>query len=125
MNCVPRTNIADYLRIRTSNAKPGFFLADWEELEESLKDLAQRNKVINVEKTSFGMRYDIDGKINTPNQRNPFIRTVWFIEQTTPIFVTAYPNRNNIMIKELDTVVISFTNSHKSHSPRKRHKKAK
>jgi len=50
LNCVPRTNIADYLRIRTSNAKPGFFLADWEELEEALKDLAQRNKVINVEK---------------------------------------------------------------------------
>jgi len=34
---------------------PGFFLADWEELAEALKDLAQRNEVINVEKTPFGM----------------------------------------------------------------------
>ena len=41
------------------------------------------------------MRYVIDGKINTPNQRNRFIRTVWFIEheQTIPIFVTAYPQQ--------------------------------
>ncbi|MDD5322188.1 MAG: hypothetical protein PHD43_16565 [Methylococcales bacterium] len=64
-------------------------------LAEALKDLAQRNEVINVEKTPFGMRYVIDGKINTPNQRNPFIRTVWFIEheQTIPIFVTAYPHQ--------------------------------
>jgi hypothetical protein len=29
---------------------PGFFLADWQELEVALKDLVQRNKVINVEK---------------------------------------------------------------------------
>ena len=46
-------------------------------------------------KMPFGMRYVIDDKINTPNQRNPFIRTVWFIEheQTIPIFVTAYPQQ--------------------------------
>jgi len=35
---------------------PGFFLADWQELEVALKDLVQRNKVTNVEKTPFVMR---------------------------------------------------------------------
>ncbi len=101
---VPMTKITDYLLCLThanGQSKASFFLnqgfcvADWQELAEALKDLAQRNEVINVEKTPFGMRYVIDGKINTPNQRNPFIRTVWFIEheQTIPIFVTAYPQQ--------------------------------
>jgi hypothetical protein len=101
---VPKSKITDYLLCLThtnghSKAKfflnHGFSLADWQEMAEALKDLAQRNEVINVEKTPFGMRYVIDGKINTPNQRNPFIRTVWFIEdeQTIPIFVTAYPQQ--------------------------------
>jgi hypothetical protein len=101
---VPRTKITDYLLCLThtngqSKARfflnQGFFIADWQELAEALKDLAQRNEVINVEKTPFGMRYVIDGKINSPNQRNLFIRTIWFIEheKTIPIFVTAYPQQ--------------------------------
>jgi hypothetical protein len=57
---VPRTKITDYLLCLThtnwqSKARfflnQGFCIEYWQELAEALKDLAQRNEVINVEKT--------------------------------------------------------------------------
>jgi len=50
LNCVPRQILLIIYVYERATQSQGFFLADWEELEESLKDLAQRNKVINVEK---------------------------------------------------------------------------
>jgi len=50
-------------------------------------------EVTKVELTTFGTRYVVEGLLNTPDSRNPLIRTVWFIEtgQTSPQFITAYP----------------------------------
>jgi hypothetical protein len=46
------------------------------------------------------MRYTVEGNIRSPDRRNPFIRSVWFIEEdeTIPRLVTAYPisERRNV-----------------------------
>ncbi len=42
---------------------------------------------------SFDTRYVIDGKFFSPDNRNPMVRTVWFVESrdAAPYFVTARP----------------------------------
>ena len=62
----------------------------------SLLELVRfRNNVTKVEQTSFGTRYVIEGFIETPDKRNPKIRSVWFVKKNTeiPCFVTSYPKK--------------------------------
>jgi hypothetical protein len=46
-----------------------------------------------VTETFFGPRYNVDGKIVTPDGRNPTIRTVWQMDhgELAPRLITAYP----------------------------------
>lgn len=101
---ISKEKLTDYLLCLTHSSgwsKARFFLGqgyslqNWQELEVTLKEIAKM-EVVKIEETAFGTRYVIDGKICTPNQRTPYIRTVWFIEndETTPYFVTAYPKEN-------------------------------
>lgn len=71
----------------------GFSLLSWRRLETALLEHAARYEVAQVEKTPFGFSYAIDGPLLTPDERNPQVRTVWFIEngQTIPYFITAHP----------------------------------
>jgi len=41
------------------------------------------------------MRYIIEGELKTPDERNPKVRVVWFIEtdMDLPRLVTAYPSK--------------------------------
>lgn len=43
--------------------------------------------------TGFGPRYQVDGKLPTPDGRGPRIRTVWQRDkgQLAPRLITAYP----------------------------------
>ena len=54
------------------------------------------HEVSRTEPSPFGMRYIIDGALNTPDGRDPLVRTVWFIETDKDLanFVTAYPFQN-------------------------------
>ena len=51
------------------------------------------HEVDKVEETRFGMRYTVEGAINSPDGRNPSVRAVWFVRhnETAPHLVTAYP----------------------------------
>ena len=71
----------------------GFFAADWQLLANALVEHAVEHGVANVEPSPFGIRYVIEGKVVSPDLRNPLIRAVWFIETNSniPYFVTAYP----------------------------------
>jgi hypothetical protein len=71
----------------------GFSLNDWEKLKNALIGHIADNEVTKVEDTPFGTRYVIEGAILTPDNRNPLLRSVWFIEteESIPKFVTAYP----------------------------------
>jgi hypothetical protein len=43
--------------------------------------------------TDYGMRYSVDGTIETPDGRSPGVRTVWQVDtgDGRPRLVTAYP----------------------------------
>ena len=100
---VPRDKVVRYL-LSASHAdgrhKSAFFTAfgfdarRWEELSAALKRHAAHD-VVRVEQSRFGTRYVIEGIIETPDGRNPAVRSVWFLEpgEEAPRFVTAYPRK--------------------------------
>jgi hypothetical protein len=71
----------------------GFSVDDWQTLAEALQRHAASHELAKIEPTPFGTRYVIEGTLETPNERFPLVRTVWFIdrESDSPRFVTAYP----------------------------------
>ena len=75
----------------------GFAVDAWQQLEQALIQQACDHEVTKSEPSPFGMRYVIEGKIVSPDGRNPSIRSIWFIEsnEAAPYFVTAYPLREN------------------------------
>ena len=48
-----------------------------------------------VVETPYGPRYHVEGAIETPDGRNPRVRTVWQIDlgSNYPRFITAHPRR--------------------------------
>ena len=102
---VARAKIVDYLLAahhRTGAAKArwfasfGFSPVRWTELADALRTHARRNIVTLVDDTPFGRRYTIDGPIESPDGRNPHVRSIWFVdtERDQPRFVTAFPLRS-------------------------------
>lgn len=71
----------------------GFRAEDWKELAQSLHEHGQRYEVSRVRETRFGPRYEVEGRLRTPDGRQPRIRTVWQLDrgQTAPRLITAYP----------------------------------
>jgi len=71
----------------------GFSTDNWGVLVTALRNHAINQKVVKADDTPFGSKYIIDGPVETPDARNPSIRSVWCIEtnEETPRFVTAYP----------------------------------
>ena len=73
----------------------GFSADSWEDFAEALKLQASVHDVGRVADVAQGLRYQVDGAIETPDGRNPQIRTVWQIdlESDYPRFITAHPLR--------------------------------
>ena len=73
----------------------GFSVDRWEEFSVALKIHAASHEVARVVETAYGSRYHVDGTIETPDGRNPVIRTVWQVDAGSvhPRFITAYPRR--------------------------------
>jgi hypothetical protein len=73
----------------------GFRFENWEVLQEALKKHGARHQVIKTVESGYGTRYAIDGQLESPDGRNPLVRTVWMIEtgSTTPRLITAHPIR--------------------------------
>jgi hypothetical protein len=71
----------------------GFSVAQWEVMAQALRAHAAENEIANALETPEGMHYTIEGKLQTPDGRNPLIRAVWAIDvgSETPRFITAYP----------------------------------
>lgn len=99
---VPKAKLMDYLLSLTHNSgrsKAQFFLSvgfsveTWTDLADTLRWHAQTYEVTKIEESPFGLRYVIEGWIQTPVDRRVYIRSVWFDDQDgSPIrFVTAYP----------------------------------
>jgi hypothetical protein len=75
----------------------GFRRDDWEPLAGSFRRLARAYTVTRSIESVHGMKYIIEGAIETPIGKSPMVRTIWFIDsgETIPRLVTAYPQRKN------------------------------
>ncbi len=60
--------------------------------------LAQTAPVVDVRQDNYGIRYVIDGAIQTPDGRCLRVRTVWMMDmvQDAPWLISAYPNDSEI-----------------------------
>jgi len=80
---VPQAKITHYLLSpthATGRGKAKFFIRfgfsaeQWEVLAEALLNHARDNNVTKIEPTPFGTRYVIEGTLETPVKRTPFVR---------------------------------------------------
>jgi hypothetical protein len=71
----------------------GFNMENWEKLAQALRKHALTYDVKSNVESQYGIRYIIDGKLETPDNRNPLVRTVWITEKDSkqPRLVTVYP----------------------------------
>ena len=58
---------------------------------------AAEHSVKKIEDSPFGIRYTVEGEMDTPDGRAPVIRAIWCIKtgDTIPRLVTAYPLGRN------------------------------
>jgi hypothetical protein len=69
----------------------GFTMRNWQVLAAALRHHGTQYDVISMRPTPNGMNYELRCNLQTPDGRNPCIRTVWeAIGSAPPKFVTAY-----------------------------------
>lgn len=99
---VPIEKITEYLlsdshAVGKSKAKFfrsfGFDETNVNQFEQRLLDIAHTGTVSEIKETPFGMKYVIDGALETPRGIIIQLRTVWIVEtsENEPRFITAYP----------------------------------
>ena len=99
---IHREKITDYL-LSVSHPKGrskagfltrfGFGVERWWELEQALRSHVLRHDVVEVEETPYGVKYNVDGELETPDGRNPVVRTVWQVDRGSSDFrfITVIP----------------------------------
>lgn len=70
----------------------GFRLDQWEVFAEALRKQGRSHPIVKTVASPHGARYAVDGPVESPDGRNPLIRTVWIHEADgNPRLITAYP----------------------------------
>ncbi len=98
---VTQTKIVDYLLSEThpdGRSKAAFFTSfgfsveSWEVFAQALRQHAATRDVSSTQVTEHGTKYVVEGILETPDRRNPAVRSVWIIEHGSaiPTLVTAY-----------------------------------
>ena len=101
---VDKTKVVDYLLSESHSdgrSKAVFFFSfgfeqrNWRELAAALRSQGASNETTSIQTSDYGTRYVVDGIIQTPDGRNPRIRTVWIVDNVSdePRLVTAHPLR--------------------------------
>jgi hypothetical protein len=97
---VEKAKITDYLLSEEKSGGKsafymafGFTLADWVILKEALIQHASTHEVTRSSETSHGIKYIIEGEMQTPEGRSPQVCSVWIVDtgKDAPRLVTAYP----------------------------------
>jgi hypothetical protein len=85
-----RLKAAFFLRFGFRTDQPGV-------LAQALLNHARSHDLAGSVETAYGMHYIVDGVLETPDKRNPVIRSIWVIKtgETLPRFVTATPVRKS------------------------------
>ncbi|HXR05475.1 MAG TPA: hypothetical protein VN836_12285 [Verrucomicrobiae bacterium] len=83
---VEREKITDYLlnpahRYGASKArfftKFGFRIENWERWAAALREHGRIHEITRAVETGFGPRYTVEGRLQTPDNRSPLVRTIW------------------------------------------------
>ena len=63
-------------------------------MEQALRSYVLRHDVAEVEETPYGVKYNVDGELETPDGRNPVVRTVWQVDRGSSDFrfITMIPS---------------------------------
>ncbi len=99
---VEYTKIVDYLLSLShldGRNKAAFFMAfgfrveQPEILRQALQNHGATQLLTGAAETSYGVRYTIEGPLETPDGRNPVVRTVWIVahKRVGPRLIAAYP----------------------------------
>ncbi len=99
---IPKEKLIDYVLSKThaiGKFKAKFFRSlGFDEtnvsiFEKALSKIARSQEIVDVQSSSYGTKYIIDGEIKTPREKLVKVRTVWIVEkgQTKPRFITVYP----------------------------------
>ncbi|MGO9201194.1 MAG: DUF6883 domain-containing protein [Limisphaerales bacterium] len=74
----------------------GFRQDDWQSLATALRKLAATSRVTKKIESPHGVKYILDGEMETQGGRSPTMRTIWIAEPGVegPRLVTAYPSRD-------------------------------
>lgn len=72
----------------------GFNRDEHEDFVTSLKKHAVSQPVVEVKESPHGVKYVLECSCQSPDRRNPCIRSVWIIEpgEERPRLITAFPN---------------------------------
>ena len=99
---VDREKIVDYLlnpAHADNGGMAGFFLSlgfsrkHWSALAAAFRRKAEAIEVAKSMESPHGRKYIVEGRLETPGDRRPWVRTVWIVDagQDLPRLVTAYP----------------------------------
>ncbi len=71
----------------------GFCVEATEQMRTALAQHGKTRPVVAKTESEHGVKYVLECDIETPDNRNPCIRSVWIVEagKTSPRLVTAYP----------------------------------
>jgi|SRR5438093_2711724 len=70
----------------------GFRLENWVVLADALRKHGVSYPVVKSVESPYGTRYALEGELESPDGRNPRVRTIWIIEKGAeiPRLITAY-----------------------------------
>ena len=71
----------------------GFKISAWHAMAKALCNHGRNNNVVKTVVSAYGVRYIVEGHLDTPSGRRPVVRSVWIVEKETeePRLITAYP----------------------------------
>jgi len=72
----------------------GFHRDAWDVFAKALRGLAVTGEITKSLASPHGMKYILDGEIETPAGRQASLRTIWILDSSSdaPRLVTAYPH---------------------------------
>ena len=71
----------------------GFTIDEWQRLRDALIQHAATHEIKRSAETRHGVKYIIEGDMQTPDGRSPQVRSVWIVDtgKDASRLVTAYP----------------------------------
>ena len=104
---IPPSKLTEYLLVgdhRSNGGKAAFFarlgytLDNWPELSDALLGLAREGEVDEIEATTYGKNFAVEGGLVALRGRPAWARSIWFVGEGAPAprLVTAYPGKERI-----------------------------